>query len=97
MSFRFSAELSLISPKLGIPIDPNLMPASVLDEDLAILCTFYEVEVGPHRERASSLDSVATEPDVTQPQLVRQYRNEILKALAAEFGLSDKVLALPPL
>ena len=35
------------------------------------------------------------EPDVTDPTIVGQYCDDILKPLAAEFGLPREVLLLP--
>ena len=65
------------------------------DDDLVSLCRFYDIEVASHMECAEFLDSFTTEVDVTNPLIIHLYRDAVLKALAAEFGLSYKVLALP--
>lgn len=58
-----------------------------LDERLAVLCQFYDVEIASYLDRGESFDSTWTEPDVTNAAGVAMYRTEVLQAICAVLGV----------
>jgi hypothetical protein len=56
---------------------------------LASLCAFFEVNIVHWVGGEGSFTSTTTEPDVKDPDNVALYRDEVMEALSAEFGLPD--------
>ena len=55
------------------------------------LCDHYDVSIVHYIGGDGSYSSQATEPDVKKdPDVVEQYRNDVLQALRAEFNLPYK-------
>jgi hypothetical protein len=82
--------VNLTTHELAVLTLANL--CECLDVDLASLCTFYGIDLSSRLEDSDPLHLVAI--DVIDPAVVCRFRNHVLEALIAEFGLPRTVLSL---